>query len=334
MTPVVLVRVMQEVSAVRMSPVVSRYAMATLGACALLAVEVTPAQAATEPPTPPSSPTAPVVPGTADPADPSECAATAAQKLGWGAPTRESDFAGTTLPTDWHPYGPEPGHTRNGTRTPEAISVADGNVTITGTADGTTGAMSWHPGQKYGRWEACVKSDEGSGGLNALFLLWPVAEDWPVGGELDWMEISDPSRKETSFFLHYGEDNQQESGSVRHDATQWSAYAVEWTPERITTYVDGEEWYSTSETSHFPPRPMAMTMQLDYFGDARDGTAMHMDWAKQWALPESESAELSLAPGDPATGQPGDYPQRAPRLLDIGDTPAVAADLAGAVTVG
>lgn len=43
-----------------------------------------------------------------------------------GAPTRESDFDGTTVPPDWHPYGPEPGHNEKGTRTPEAVTVADG----------------------------------------------------------------------------------------------------------------------------------------------------------------------------------------------------------------
>jgi licheninase len=60
---------------------------------------------------------------------------------------------------------------------------------------------------------------------------------------------------------------------------------------------------------------MNMTMQLDYFPPAGGPAAMHMDWAMQWALPESEPAELSLAPGDPATGQPDDYPERAPRRL-------------------
>jgi hypothetical protein len=60
---------------------------------------------------------------------------------------------------------------------------------------------------------------------------------------------------------------------------------------------------------------MNMTMQLDYFGDAGGPTAMHMDWAKQWALPESEPAELTLAPGSNATGQPKDFPERAPRRL-------------------
>ena len=60
---------------------------------------------------------------------------------------------------------------------------------------------------------------------------------------------------------------------------------------------------------------MNMTMQLDYFGDAGGTAAMHMDWARQWALPESVPATLSLAPGDPATGQPTLFPERTPRAL-------------------
>jgi beta-glucanase (GH16 family) len=280
-----------EVSVVRMT-VLPRVLASLAGTCAVLA-------AGQAPPAPP---------------DPSECTTTAAERYGWGEPTRRSDFT-DGLPGDWHPYGPEPGHDKEGIRTPEAITVADGTVTISATQDGTTGAMSWHPGQRYGRWEACVRSEAGSGGLNALLLLWPVAEDFPEGGEIDWMEISSDDRQETDFFLHYGSDNDQDHGSVRHDATQWSAYALEWTPDTITAYVNGEEWYSTSDTEKFPPRPMNMTMQLDYFPPAGGPAAMHMDWAKQWALPESEPAELSLAPGDPATGQPDDYPDRAPRRL-------------------
>ncbi|WP_130289152.1 glycoside hydrolase family 16 protein [Pseudonocardia sediminis] len=250
------------------------------------------------------------------------CPNTAAQKLGWGDPTRVSDFDGSTVPPDWHPYGPEPGHDKQGTRTPEAITVADGMMSINAEQDGTTGAVSWHPGQQYGRWESCVKSDEGQGGLNALLLLWPVAENFPVGGEIDWMEISDDSRQETGFFLHYGENNDQESATVKNDATKWSAYALEWTPEKISVFVNGEEWYSTTEKDHLPPGPMNMTMQMDYFPEAGGPSAMHMDWAHQWALPESEPAELTLAPGAPATGQPRDYPDRKPRAQ--GDTEQTA----------
>ncbi len=285
-----------------------------LGACAAPPAAV---------PGPTLAPTA--APGPAPgPATDSRCTDTAAAKYRWGAPTRQSDFSGSTLPADWHPYGPEPGHDRRGVRTPAAITVADGMATITGTQDGTTGAMSWHPGQRYGRWEACVRSDTGSGGLNAVILLWPVAEDWPVGGEIDWMEIMDPTRQETGFHLHFGARNDQDADSVTHDATRWTAWALEWTPERITGYVDGREWYSSTDPSQFPPRPMNMTMQLDYFPGAAEGslagpgvdtggTAMHLDWARQWALPESEPATLTLRPGDPATGQPELFPDRAPR---------------------
>lgn len=255
----------------------------------------------------PSGPTAAPVPD-----GPGNCPQTAAARYRWGPPTRSSDFAGG-LPADWHPYGPEPGHERSGLRTPAAIAVAAGVATIRGSADGTTGAMSWHPGQRYGRWEACVRSDAGSGGLNPVLLLWPVAEDWPAGGEVDWMEISDPTRQETGFFLHFGPDNEQEAGTVTRDATRWTAWALEWTRDRMTAYTNGEPWYSTTDTGHFPPRPMTMTMQLDWFGDADTPTSMQMDWARQWALPESEPATLSLAPGDPATGQPELFPDRVPR---------------------
>ena len=109
------------------------------------------------------------------------CSTTAAERFGWGDPSRSSDFdAG--LPPDWHPYGPEVGHDKKGVRTPAAITVSAGVATITGAADGTTGAMSWHPGQRYGRWEACVRMDPGPDALHGVLILWPVADDFPDGG--------------------------------------------------------------------------------------------------------------------------------------------------------
>ena len=65
------------------------------------------------------------------------------------------------------------------------------NPPVTASTDGTLPT-----GQKYGRWEACMKSDAGKGGINAVLLLWPVAGDWPVGGEVDWMEISSDKRSQ------------------------------------------------------------------------------------------------------------------------------------------
>jgi licheninase len=257
--------------------------------------------------------TVPAAPGPGS----AHCPVTAAARLGWGAPGRASDFdAG--LPPDWHPYGPEVGHDRKGVRTPEAVTVADGAATITATAHGTTGAMSWHPGQRYGRWEACVRTDRGPDALHAVLILWPVAEDFPAGGEIDWMEIFRGDRQEVTVNIHHGPPDTSFGGTVAHDATRWTAWAVEWAPERITTYRDGVPWYATDRSDLFPPRPMNMTMQLDWFppaggGPAASGSAMHLDWARQWTLPGSEPATLSLAPGDPATGQPDLHPDRTPR---------------------
>ncbi len=298
----------------------SRHLVALLGATA---VALSAACADGSPGGPPTTPqrTAAATPAAAAP-DPSDCPSTAAERHGWGGPTRASDFA-NGLPPDWHPYGPEPGHARKGVRTPEAIAVDGGTVTITATTDGTTGAMSWHPGQRYGRWEACVRSEVGPDALHPVLILWPVAEDFPVGGEIDWMEIFNGDRQEVNVVLHHGPDNDSFGGKIAHDATRWTSWAVEWTPQRITTYRDGEQWYTTTRSDVFPPRPMNMTMQLDWFppdggGPAERGSAMHMDWARQWALPESEPATLTLAPGDPATGQPRSYPDRKPRVLAPG----------------
>ena len=253
---------------------------------------------------------------------PANCPTTAAQGLGWGAPTRASEFD-DGLPPDWHPYGPEVGHDEKGVRTPQAITVADGVATITATADGTTGAMSWHPGQRYGRWEACLRTDPGPDALHAVVILWPVAEDFPAGGEIDWMEIFRGDRRQVTVNIHHGPPDRSFGGEVDHDATRWTAWAVEWTPERVTTYRDGEAWFSTDRADLLPPRPMNMTVQLDWFpprggGRAAGGSAMHLDWARQWALPGSEPATLSLAPGDPATGQPDLHPDRTPRPLAAG----------------
>ena len=152
--------------------------------------------------------------------------------------------------------------------------------------------MAWNPGQKYGRWEGRVKAPASDPSYNALLLLWPDAENFPVGGEVDFMEMTDHTRQETNLFLHYGADNSQVQGKVKIDATQWHNWAVEWTPEKITTYVDGKEWWSTTDTSILPPGPMHLCVQLDWFpgngkGDVKP-SEMQVDWVRQYALPESE----------------------------------------------
>ena len=208
---------------------------------------------------------------------------TAAQTLGWGNAVRADDFTGGT--EGWSIYD-GPGHAGNGRRTPDAVSIRDGILTITGDSEGNTAGMAWNPGQKYGRWEGRVKAPAADPSYNALLLLWPDAENFPEGGEVDFMEMMDPARRKTNLFLHYGADNSQVSGDVEIDATQWHNWAVEWTPDHIAAFVDGKQWWKTTDTSILPPGPMHLCIQLDWFpkgGGVKEST-MQVDWVKQYAL--------------------------------------------------
>jgi beta-glucanase (GH16 family) len=202
----------------------------------------------------------------------------------WGSPSRVDDFT-NAVGAGWNVYD-GPGHAGNGRRTPAAVSVRDGVLTITGDSQGNTAGMAWGQGQKFGRWEARVRAPASDPSYNALLLMWPDAENFPVGGEIDFMEMLDHTRRSTDFFLHYGAGNSQISGKVAVDAAQWHVWALEWTPTRIAAYVDGAEWFSTTDTSKFPPGPMHLCIQLDWFptGGGAQVSYMYVDWVRQYPL--------------------------------------------------
>jgi len=231
-----------------------------------------------------------------------DATATAADTFAWGTPTGVEDFDGTL--SNWGVYN-GPGHAGNGRRSPSAVTVSGGILTISGDADGTTGGMAWRLGSaKYGRWEARVKSPVADPAYNAVMLLWPDAENWPVGGEVDFMEISDETRQKTDFFLHYGEADHQLHGEKVIDATQWHNWAVEWTPATITGYVDGVAWFSTTRADALPPGPMHLTLQLDWFPGSGSGAVrqseMQVDWVRYYPVDGSGSATV-ITTGDTNT---------------------------------
>lgn len=210
----------------------------------------------------------------------------AATRFGWtGDLVREDDFDGTELGPGWNVYD-GPGHAGNGVRSPEQIGVADGVLRIDGTEDGTTGGVSWEPGQLHGRWEARARYTPGTAAYHQVLILWPDAEDFPVGGEVDYSEVSDPERRRLEFFLHYGEDNDQVSAERTVDMTTWHDYAVEWTPRHVIGYVDGVEFFRSEDPATIPPRAMHPTIQLDWFPDGgpRGTGAMEVDWIRQYRL--------------------------------------------------
>jgi beta-glucanase (GH16 family) len=120
-------------------------------------------------------------------------------------------------------------------------------------------------------------------------LLWPDKEDWPQGGEVDFVEATDGDRQSVNSFLHYGRNNNQTQNTIAIDATQWHNWAVEWTPDHVIGYVDGHEWYRIEEKDHLPPRPMHLCIQLDWFPEDGNGgkvqpSEMQVDWIKQYTV--------------------------------------------------
>jgi Glycosyl hydrolases family 16 len=244
-----------------------------------------PGTVATKPTPPPASKSAPTSPARAAGAD-TDSGTTAASTFGWGTPVKSEDFTGNL--SQWGLYDGA-GHAGKGRRSPSAATVANGILTISGDSNGTTDGMAWGTGQKYGRWEGRVRAPASDPTYNALLLLWPDAENYPVGGEIDFMEMTDHTRQSTNLFLHYGADDSQVHGEVAIDATQWHNWAVEWTPKGVTTYVDGKPWYHTDDTSILPPGPMHLCIQLDWFPKDGEGgsvrpSEMQVDWVKQYAV--------------------------------------------------
>ncbi|GAA1381719.1 hypothetical protein GCM10009613_08260 [Pseudonocardia kongjuensis] len=193
-----------------------------------------------------------------DPASRSE--AEAGVRHGWRMIAGD-EFDGTELDLDrWAPYT---GETTGGVgrHMAENLSVRDGRLLLT--SRGLTSAgLHWKGGMQYGRWEIRAKTNPGTG-YGDVALLWPVAEDWPVGGELNFMEIPKGDRSETHTIVHYGEDNSQVGKTITGDFTEWHNYAVEWLPDRVVFYIDGVEVFRTMDPDHIPPRPMHLAMQQD-----------------------------------------------------------------------
>ena len=159
-------------------------------------------------------------------------------------------------------------------------------MTMSGTADGTTGGMEFKRDRLYGRWETRMQVPAGDSRYHPLLILWPEAEDWPVGGEVDYAETAAGSST-VDFFLHYSASNKQTMASRTIDITQWHNYAVEWTYAGIRGYIDGTLWFTDTNPAHLPPRSMHQTIQLDWFPSGATSTkpsAKNVAWMRYYSL--------------------------------------------------
>jgi beta-glucanase (GH16 family) len=96
----------------------------------------------------------------------------------------------------------------------------------------------------YGYAEARIWLPAGSG-------LWPAwwtdGQSWPNDGEIDVMEVYDPSRN-VAYHYRYGGcgDNCAPGGqtTVASSTSGWHTYAINWQPGAITWYYDGQQIWS------------------------------------------------------------------------------------------
>ena len=109
----------------------------------------------------------------------------------------------------------------------------------------------------YGYFEARARVPEGQGYLPAFWLM---ASDegkygqWPKCGEIDIMEVKGQDTSLSYHTIHYGYDvASHKENQVKLQKTEgafyndFHVYAVDWEPDSITWYVDGEKVGSTSD---------------------------------------------------------------------------------------
>lgn len=105
-------------------------------------------------------------------------------------------------------------------------------------------------GWKYGYFEASIKLPSGKGTWPAFWMM-PVGNDWnsnpwPMCGEIDIMEEVGCVPNEVSSSIHTQDYNHTKNTQKTHAMTiadaegAFHTYALLWTEDEITTYVDGK----------------------------------------------------------------------------------------------
>jgi hypothetical protein len=182
------------------------------------------------------------------------------------------------------------GHNGKGLRRPSQWTVNGQYARVTGTSNGTTGGMSFRPdrGTTYGRWEARMRVPTRSVQYHPVLIVWPDGGRTAANHyqEIDFSESS-TNVTVNKFFLHYASGSTgQTSASKNVTMTDWHNYAVQWTPDAVTGYIDGQVWFRDTVTSHIPRGSGHLTMQLDWFPNGSATTTSHMDvdWVRVYTL--------------------------------------------------
>lgn len=114
-------------------------------------------------------------------------------------------------------------------------------------------------GWQYGWFEARINLPSGKGTWPAFWMM-PVGNDWntnpwPMCGEIDIMEEVGCVPNEVSSSIHTQDYNHTKNTQKTHAMTiskaegEYHIYALEWTEDAITTYVDGKVQLSVKKAA-------------------------------------------------------------------------------------
>lgn len=102
-------------------------------------------------------------------------------------------------------------------------------------------------GWKYGYIEARLKLPKGKGTWPAFWMMPVNFKSWPADGEIDIMEEVGADPNMVSSSLHANAHVHSNGTQVTHEMlcagaeNEYHIYAIEWTGQKITTYVDGNK---------------------------------------------------------------------------------------------
>ena len=200
---------------------------------------------------------------------------------------------------------------------------------------------------KYGRFEIRAKLPRGRGTWPAIWMLptdW-VYGGWPDSGEIDIMEHVGYNMHHIHGSIHTGAFNHlqgtQISSSLRTSNvdTEFHVYAMEWRPDRIDIFLDGQRYFTVSnDGSGFEAWPFDQRFHLlmniavggnwggaQGIDDSIFPQRMEIDYVRVYAFEDYDHSIIQTVPGrveaedfSDQSGIPGVAAMRVTWIMEIG----------------
>ena len=204
---------------------------------------------------------------------------------------------------EWWYETAEPGWVNNELQT--YVAGRTGDIVTADVSDGTLKIRAIKSGNRvysarvntrknwtYGYFEARLKLPKGKGTWPAFWMMPSVWSGWPDGGEIDIMEHVGCVPTEVSSSIHcksYYHAIGTQKTAAKKIATvmdEFHIYALEWTPEYIKTFVDGELLFHYNP-DNYPQGRNADTWPFNKPFELKLNLAWGGDWGGMHGVDES-----------------------------------------------